>query len=71
MNASQLHSHLLTLEVSGNRAADFRRLVSKERQTLYLALQSCDRKRIAKAYNETLRVLQMWESVEPGCSTSR
>ena len=60
MTPNTLHARLTYAEVDPQYAPDCRRVISTERQSLGLALQSGDNSRIKKAAAEAERVARMW-----------
>lgn len=60
MNTNQLLAQLDAARVNGERAADARRVIGQEADTLRAAIQSGSPERIGKAKAEAERVLAMW-----------
>lgn len=59
-DASALYHKLLRLESDGSNAADLRRVLSEERQTLHVRIGRGNVEEINEAIAETNRVLQLW-----------
>lgn len=57
---TSLYHRLLAYETNGSNEPDARRVISAERQSLYLALQSGNAARIEATATEAERVARMW-----------
>lgn len=60
MNAGQLHTKLTYAELNPKYATDCRRIIREERIQLGLAMRTGDAARIKAAFEEALRVAEMW-----------
>ncbi len=60
MTPTRLYYRLLAYETDASNEPDARRVISTERQSLYLALESNDAARIKATATEAERVARMW-----------